>query len=85
MGQESETYITRFVIKNTVDEKLQNMQIEKTEVIDAAMGDNGKRLAKRSLADLMRLFGPVQEDEGHKAFIIVEDTDELDSTIPPMS
>ena len=84
IGQESETYITRFVVKNTVDEKLQDMQREKMKVIEAAMGDDGRRLGKLSLAELMRLFGPIQEDEGRKGFIIVDDEDEVDSTVPPM-
>ena len=81
IGQALETHITRFVVKNTVDEKLQLMQDDKQEAIDAAMGDDGTRLAKLSLGELMRLFGPVQEDATHKEFIIVDDEDEYTSEL----
>ncbi|MCJ1390904.1 hypothetical protein MMC18_003765 [Xylographa bjoerkii] len=82
IGQALETHITRFVVRNTVDEKLQLMQDAKQEAIDAAMGDDGTRLAKLSLGELMRLFGPVQEDAAHKEFIIVDDEDEYASGLP---
>ncbi|MCJ1435588.1 hypothetical protein MMC27_004962 [Xylographa pallens] len=84
IGQTEETHITRFVVKNTVDEKLQNMQIDKQANIDSAMGDDGTRLAKLSLSELLRLFGPVQEDETHKEFIIVDDEHEFDTEVPEL-
>ena len=84
IGQTEETHITRFVVKNTVDEKLQNMQIDKQANIDSAMGDDGTRLAKLSLSELLRLFGPVQEDETHKEFIIVDDEHDFDMEVPEL-
>ena len=81
IGQEKQTYITRFVVKNTVDDKLLDMQAHKSERIGAAMGDDGSREDKFTLMDLMRLFGPVEEEEmenGRKEFIIVEDRTEYD-------
>ena len=83
IGQESETFITRLVVKNTVDEKLQAMQDSKEEAIGAAI-DDSKMLDKLSLTDLMRLFGPVQIGEDRKPFIMVEDEAEFDSIIPPI-
>jgi len=84
IGQEKETFITRFVIKNTVDEKLQRLQEDKKETIDAAIGDDGKRQAKLSLTELMRLFGPVQGEEGRE-FILVDDGDEYADTMPAIA
>jgi len=84
IGQDKETFITRFVIKNTVDEKLQALQQEKKETIDAAIGDDGKRLAKLSLQELLRLFGPVQDEDG-KQFILVDDEDEYADTMPTIA
>ena len=84
IGQEKETFITRFVIRNTVDEKLQALQEDKKERIDAAIGDDGKREAKLSLQELLRLFGPVQDDEG-KEFILVDDDDEYADTMPTIA
>ena len=72
IGQEKETFITRFVIKNTVDEKLQALQQKKKDTIDAAIGDDGQRLAKLSLQELLRLFGPVEDDDA-KEFLFVDD------------
>ncbi|KAI9821629.1 MAG: hypothetical protein M1827_002210 [Pycnora praestabilis] len=82
IGQEEETHISRFVVANTVDEKLQNMQDGKQIAIGAAMGDNGNRPGKLSLTQLMKLFGPVEEDAEHRAFIIADDDDEYERTVP---
>ncbi|MCJ1311340.1 hypothetical protein MMC25_005011 [Agyrium rufum] len=83
IGQEKQTYITRFVVKNTVDDKLLKMQEHKSERIGAAMGDDGSREDKFTLKDLMRLFGPVKEEDmenGRREFIIVEDRPEDEGT-----
>ena len=67
-----------------MDEKLQLMQDDKQKTIDAALGDDGTRLEKLSLSELIRLFGPVREDDSHKEFIIVDDEDEFISDLPEM-
>ncbi|MCJ1477620.1 hypothetical protein MMC13_006293 [Lambiella insularis] len=79
IGQTEETKIVRFVVRNTVDDKLQSLQLDKKANIDAAMGDDGTREAKLSLSELLRLFGPVREDAMHKEFIIVDDEEEYDA------
>lgn len=80
-GQESETSITRVVVKNTVDEKLQEMQEAKARVIGGALDDE-KMLGALSLEDLMRLFGTVKMDENSKPFILVDDEGEFERTPP---
>lgn len=67
------------MVKDTVDEKLQEMQEEKELAIGKVM-DQGT--GKLSLPDLMRLFGPVQENADRKAFIVVDDDDEFDAEAP---
>lgn len=63
IGQNSETFVTRFVVKDSVDEKLQEMQKVKAQKIGAVM-DDPKMLGKLTLDELLRLFGPViQEDQ----------------------
>ncbi|MCJ1225630.1 hypothetical protein MMC12_002279 [Toensbergia leucococca] len=84
IGQVSETYITRFVVKDTVDERIQSLQKSKETLIAAAMGDNGKRESKLTVRELMRLFGPVQEDEDHRPFIIVDEEDEAEEDAAPV-
>ena len=81
IGQDQETFITRFIVKNTVDEKLQDMQEYKRERIEAAIGDDGSRQAKLSMAELLRLFGPVRGEDG-KEFILVDDEDEYAAPSP---
>lgn len=80
-GQDSETFITRIVVKNTVDEKLQAMQEAKAKAIGEAIDDE-KMLDKLSLTELMRLFGTVELDENHKPFILVDDEGEFEGDAP---
>lgn len=81
IGQDSETFITRLVVKNTVDEKLQEIQDEKEKAIGAAIDDN-TMLEKLSLQDLMGLFGPVTLDDNRKPFILVDDEGEYEGLAP---
>lgn len=80
-GQESQTFITRLIVKNTVDEKLQAMQEAKAKIIGDAI-DEEKMSDKLSLTDLMRLFGRVQMDENHKPFILADDEGEFEGIAP---
>lgn len=64
-----------------MDEKLQAMQEAKAKLVDGAIDDE-KMLNKLSLTDLMRLFGPVELDENHKPFILVDDEGEFERTAP---
>ena len=80
IGQQSETHITRFFVKDTIDENLIDMQIKKKADIERAIDDN-KMLKQLAMPDLMRLFGPVKEDADGRPFILVDD-DEL-GTIDP--
>jgi len=72
VGQTQETYITRCVVKGTVDERLIAMQEEKTQIISGAMDDRSV-MAQLTVTELMRLFGPVAYDENSKPFILVDD------------
>ena len=79
IGQTQETYVTRIVVKETVDDRLLKMQEDKAKTISEAMGEEGKRMGKLSVKELMRLFGTLSddnEDEDGPDFIIVEDDPE---------
>ena len=71
IGQTKETYITRFKVENTVDDRLLEMQDRKQVIIDNAI-DNKAVLSKLTMEELMSLFGTV-ERRGDKSFIMVED------------
>ncbi|KAL8692613.1 MAG: hypothetical protein Q9218_002400 [Villophora microphyllina] len=86
IGQEFETCISRFVVKNTVDETLLDMQKKKEADIRKAI-DSDKMLEALSLPELMSLFGDVEYDENNKPFIkpfrLVDDDGEFDKEAPP--
>ncbi|KAL9600358.1 MAG: hypothetical protein Q9219_003208 [cf. Caloplaca sp. 3 TL-2023] len=71
-GQESETYVHRFVLKGTVDERLETLQERKRKLIGRVLGDT-EAFKKFSTEDLMQLFGTVQHDENSRPFIVVDD------------
>ena len=46
IGQQDETNMSRMCVKNTVDERLIEMQKEKQKEIDEVMEDRGKKMKK---------------------------------------
>ena len=72
IGQTKETYITRFKVEETVDDKLIEMQEAKQEIIHNTI-DNRELLTQLSVEELMSLFGTVARDEDDKPFILVDD------------
>ena len=70
---------TRFVVKNTIDEKLEKLQKEKDAAIFTAI-DDSRMLRTLSVKNLMRLFGPVRHEEDGKPFILVNDDGDGDWT-----
>jgi len=75
IGQKEETFMSRICVKNTVDEKLIDMQKRKDAEIKAVMDHDGKKVTKMNILDLMKLFGNLEEDEEGRPFIMVENTD----------
>lgn len=67
--------MTRLVVKNTIDAALVAIKERKQMEIDEVM-DDSKRREKLSVHDLLRLFGPVGEDEEGKPFIFADGNDE---------
>ena len=56
MGQVKETYLTRFVVKDTIDEGLLEMQKEKDKEISQVM-DERTAFSKLTINDMMKLLG----------------------------
>jgi SNF2 family DNA or RNA helicase len=54
IGQTDETFMTRMCVKETVDERLIEMQKTKQKEIDEVMDDRGKRTKKYVSSDLCR-------------------------------
>ncbi|KAI9713031.1 MAG: hypothetical protein M1820_001016 [Bogoriella megaspora] len=83
IGQEEETEIARFVVKDTVDTKLTAMQVTKSEIVSTAMGDQ-MRPNQLPLKVLLRLFGPMNDNDQEREFILVDDENDYDEGAPPL-
>ncbi|KAL8848420.1 MAG: hypothetical protein Q9221_006555 [Calogaya cf. arnoldii] len=82
IGQDSETFITRFVARNTVDDRLQQMQEAKAKAVGRAIDDE-TMLKALSLQELLGLFGQVDGSDVDHPFIVVDDEGEFDNEKPP--
>ena len=78
IGQNSETFITRFVVSNSADHKLMDMQLRKNALIVRAMEDKSI-MSKLTVSDILRLFGEVRLDKNKRPFVHLEDDEKMDS------
>ena len=78
MGQDSETFITRFVVEKSADGRLIDMQLRKNALISQAMDDRSV-MSKLSASDVLRLFGEVKLDKNQRPFVHLDDDEKLDS------
>ena len=84
MGQEDETFVTRFIVNDTVDDRLEQMQKHKEVIVGGAIDDRSVT-SKLSLHEVMRLFGEVQFDKRtKKPFIALDDDEKLDAILDPV-
>ncbi|KAG8527381.1 uncharacterized protein KY384_007533 [Bacidia gigantensis] len=75
IGQTAETHLTRFVVKDTIDEKLISMQQRKDKIISAAMDDRTV-MKNLGLKDMLHLFGQdVTYFHGEEDFVYSDDED----------
>ena len=78
IGQNSETFITRFVVEKSADAKLMDMQLRKSALISQAMDDRSV-MSKLSTEDILRLFGEIKLDKDRRPFVHLDDDEKLDS------
>lgn len=63
IGQDKETHFAKIVVKDSIDERLVQMQEEKDRDISRALGEDGAEgRAVLTLEELGRLFGEDEED-----------------------
>ncbi|KAF2143698.1 uncharacterized protein K452DRAFT_325644 [Aplosporella prunicola CBS 121167] len=77
IGQDQETSMTRLVVEQTVDADMIDMQDRKQREIDRVLESDNRTQKRLTVQDMMRLFGPVHEDDEGHPFIIAEDRDTL--------
>ncbi|KFY17587.1 hypothetical protein V492_00568 [Pseudogymnoascus sp. VKM F-4246] len=63
IGQLKETHVVRYVVKDTVDMRILDMQKEKMNEIDSAMIAAGKPLAPLTIEEMASLFGDLVKDD----------------------
>ena len=78
IGQKSETFITRFIVDNSADGKLMDMQLKKNALLSRAMDDRSV-MSKLDINDVLRLFGEVKLDKNKKPFVYLDEDEKLDS------
>ena len=78
IGQDSETFITRFVVEKSADTKLMDMQLRKNALISRAMEDRSV-MSKLSTEDILRLFGEIKLDKNQRPFVHLDEDEKLDS------
>lgn len=76
IGQERKVEVLRFVIKNSIDEDLINMQDRKDIEVTGAIGPDSHS-KRATIAQLLGLFGEVVEG-GQNEFILMEDESQVD-------
>ena len=78
IGQNSETFIARFVVSDSADRRLTDMQLRKSALISQAMDDRSI-MSKLTTNDVLRLFGEIKFDKNQRPFIHLEDDERVDS------
>ena len=78
IGQDAETYMIRFVVENSADSKLVDMQLRKDALIHRAIEDRSV-MSKLSTEDVLRLFGEIKLDKNQRPFVHLDDDEKLDS------
>ncbi|KAH8594411.1 SNF2 family N-terminal domain-containing protein [Bisporella sp. PMI_857] len=74
IGQTKETWMTRIVVRNTVDMRLLRMQMHKLKTCEQAVGDGDKKdQAALSIEDVASLFGFLRTDEDGMILEVVPD------------
>lgn len=57
IGQEKETYFVKIIVKDSIDERLLEMQQGKEQMISKALQEDAKHKTAPTLEELVRLFG----------------------------
>ncbi|KAI0363945.1 hypothetical protein BV20DRAFT_975060 [Pilatotrama ljubarskyi] len=70
LGQEKEVFVKRFVIRDSIEERMLQLQETKTQLADAALGEGtGMKLHALSVKQIKHLFGmnrPREENNGRE-------------------
>ncbi len=80
MGQQKETYFGRMMVKNTIDERLADLQLQKLQLIARTIKDHDSSKVTITAEEIASLLGRVVRDEAGNFVDIVPDYDDDDET-----
>jgi hypothetical protein len=87
IGQKKDTYMTRIVIKNSVDMRLLSMQVHKLTNLEKAIkeddeeGGAGRRGKVLGLRELANLFGFLRTDSDGEILSVEADYDDINEDL----
>ncbi|KAK4134684.1 hypothetical protein BT67DRAFT_379414 [Trichocladium antarcticum] len=76
MGQQKETYFVRLMVKNSIDERLAQLQLDKLEMIAGTIQESDSSKVSLSNEEIVSLFGRVVRDESGRVVNVEPDYDD---------
>lgn len=67
LGQNKPVYVTRYIIKGTVEKRIMKIQRSKTALINASLSKSAKT-KETTLADIKKIFGMDEEDSEEEVY-----------------
>lgn len=78
IGQLKETHFVKIVIKDSIDERILQMQHDKAKIISKALQEDERHKTQPTLDELVRLFGADANDNGEAGVIVIDDDEDGD-------
>ncbi|ORY34105.1 SNF2 family N-terminal domain-domain-containing protein [Naematelia encephala] len=68
LGQNREVFVTRYIIKGTVEKRIIKIQRSKTALVNASLAGGAQRDKQASLADIKKIFGLDEDDSEDEVY-----------------
>ncbi|KAK4685546.1 DNA repair protein RAD5, partial [Tremellales sp. Uapishka_1] len=68
LGQNKPVFVTRYIIKGTVEKRIMKIQRSKTALVNASLSGGGQRDKNAAMADIKKIFGLDEEDSEDEAY-----------------
>ncbi|WWC70296.1 uncharacterized protein I206_104246 [Kwoniella pini CBS 10737] len=68
LGQNKPVYVTRYIIKGTVEKRIMKIQRSKTALVNASLSGGGSKDKGASLADIKKIFGLDEDDSEDEVY-----------------